>query len=287
MSTSDNERTALKSLSSIVIEAVKASEGIVLRSNHRTPFPGSTLGRAFEDAGVVQARRHLTDAVLQAEYGVLSASDHARAFSSLVRGERRFSTSLLTLCRGTLESLARVRWLVQDLDLATLVHRSVSLLYADLRYPESHGEILHNRDGENIDPGTLRRYYSSELDRLGLPKPMKIEITRLVEELVSSDIAHQNGKQLYSLLSSVAHGHRASINAFVQTSDEKEVLGLRSSLPTVTEFTLQTVVALLATTDAVALWYGDPDDERARLDATRGRIGARISTLPAIAYIDD
>lgn len=286
MTEPDEEHGALKSLSSIVIEAAKASEGMVLRSNHRTPTPGSTLARAFEDAGILQARKHLTDAVLQAEYGLLSACDHARAFSSLVRGERRFSTALLTLCRGTFESLARVRWLVQDLAFGTLAHRSISLLYSDLRYPELLGEMLVSRDGDDVDPRERRRFYLSELGRLGLPQPLKIEITRLVEDLVSSDVSHQNGRRLYSLLSSVAHGHRAGINAFIQTSPDKKVLGLRSSLPTLTEFALQIVVTLLATTEAMAYWYGNPDDECARLDAVRGRIAARIDSLPSIAYLD-
>lgn len=287
MAPSDDESAALRSLSASVIEAVKASEGVLSRSNHQTPILGSTLWRAFEDAGALGGRSHLTDAVLQAEYGMLSACDHSRAFSSLIRGERRFSTALVTLCRGSLESLARVRWLIQDLDFGTLAHRSISLLYADLRYPELHRETLLSRDGSDIDPAERRRYYLSELKRLGQPPPARIEISRLVDDLVSADIAHQSGTHLYSMMSSVAHGHRAAINAFIQTSPEREVLGLRSSLPTITEFALQIVVTLVETTDAMIRWYGDPEDECARLNTAASRIAARVSALPSVAYLSD
>lgn len=285
-STSD-EITAHKSLSSMVIEAVRVSESLLLRANHRAPDPDSTLGRAFTEAGALEARNHLTDAVLQAEYGLLSACDHARAFSTLIRGEHQSSTALMTLARGCIEAVGRVRWLVQDLDFVTLAHRSISLLYVDLKYPMQHGEMLLDRDGGDVDPGERRHYYESELVRLGLPKPQRVEITKLVEMVAASDIAHQDGKQLYSVLSSIAHGHRSGINAFVQISEGKEVLGLAASLPVITEFALQMTVTLVSTAEAMSQWYGDPADERSRIDAAWGRIGARLATLPAVAYLNE
>lgn len=286
MRTAD-EITACISLSSMLIEAARVSESLLRRANHRAPDPDSTLGRAFMEAGVLDARNHLTDAVLQAEYGLLSACDHARAFSTLIRGDRRPATALMTLARGCLEAVGRVRWLVQDLDFATLAHRSISLLYADLKYPMQHGEMLLDRDGGDVDPGERRSYYEGELERLGVAKPLKIEITRLVEEVAASDIAHQDGKQLYSVLSSVAHGHRSGINAFVQTSPDNVVLGLGASLPTVTEFALQMTVTLVSTAEAMSQWYGHPKDEQSRIDAARGRIGARLATIPSIAYLNE
>lgn len=282
------EAAVCKLLSAAVLEAAKFNAGLVQRANHRTPSGKSTLGRAFERAGTLEARSHLVDAVLQAEYTVLSAADHARAFAALVRGgQRRPSTSLLTLCRGALEALARARWLIQDLDFETIAHRSISLLYGDLRYPEVHGEVLLSRDGADVDPRERRHFYLSELERLGLGRPLKIEITSLVDALVSLDVAHQADAHLYSLLSSVAHGHRASINAFIRTSDEKKVLGLSASLPVVTEVALQLVVTQLETAKAMAAWYGDPEDEVARLDGARERIGMRLTGLPDSAFGDN
>lgn len=286
MAPATEEFLALRALSSVVLESARVTEGVVLRSNRRVPLPGSTLARAFDEAGLLEARNHLTDAVLQAEYGLLSAGDHARAFSSLIRRDRLPSTALLTLCRGSLESIGRARWLLQDLDFATLSHRSISLLYADLKYPEMHEEKLLDRGGNDVDPSERRRYYAGELMRLGHQKPLKVEIVKLVESVVDSDISHQQGAVLYSLLSSVAHGHRSGINAFVDISPEQEVLGLEISLPVVTEFAVQLVTTMLFSADAMVQWYGNPQDESDRLDSARARITARIAALPAVVFLD-
>lgn len=60
-----------------------------------------------------------------------------------------------------------------------------------------------------------------------------------VSEMVAQDIAHPEAKQLYSLLSSVAHGHRAEINAFITTSPDSDVLGMAARIPVVTELAMQ------------------------------------------------
>lgn len=59
-----------------------------------------------------------------------------------------------------------------------------------------------------------------------------------VSEMVAH-IAHPEAKQLYSLLSSVAHGHRAEINAFITTSPDSDVLGMAARIPVVTELATQ------------------------------------------------
>ncbi|MEQ6896560.1 hypothetical protein [Microbacterium sp. KR10-403] len=273
-------------LSTVVLDAAKTSDGVVLRSNHRTPLDESTLAHAFGEARELNATRHLTDAVLQAEYGLLSASDHARAFAALMRSERGFSTALMTLCRDTLESLSRSRWLMHGLPFRTMAHRSISLLYGDLRYPEKYGETLISRDGDEVDPSERRRHFECELERLGLSRPLKIVSTTLVEELVSSDIPHQAGPKFYSLLSAAAHGHRSAINAFVLTSSDQKVLGLSASLPTVTELAFVIAATLLSTADAMVKWYGNPQAEQARIHATWTRIAARSDSLPREAFAE-
>ncbi|SDL21748.1 hypothetical protein [Microbacterium azadirachtae] len=278
------ESVVLKTLSSLVLDAAKSTEGIVLRSNYRTPMQRSILDRAFTEAKVLNATGHLTDAVLQAEYGMLSAVDHARAFATLIRSGLRHSTALFTLTRGTLEALARPRWIMHDLDFLQLAHRSLSLLYSDLRYPERLGELLVSRDGEDVDPGERRRHHESDLERLGLPRPIRVDSSMLVSELVDSDLAHQDGKRLYSLLSAVAHGHRFAVNAFIRTSEDNTISGLSPTLPIVTEFAFQIAVTLISTTEAMVRWYGDPSDERSRIDATWTRFGARLDTLPTEAF---
>jgi len=283
---SETRRTLLV-LSGVLIDVAVATERQIRYINVTAPTSGSVLSRLFEAAGRVDASRHLIDATLLAEYAMISACDHARAFAALLRTPRLPGTAIVTLTRAAVESLARARWVAQDLDLGTLLHRTLSLLHGDLRHPENFGEQLTTRDGVPVNPAEKRAELRAELVRLGLPAPSKVEITSLVSEMVAQDIAHQEGKQLYSLLSSVAHGHRAGINAFITTSPDNDVLGVAARLPVVTELATQLGVTLLQTTAALLDWYGATQSEFDRLDGAKQRVATRLSALPDVAFAPD
>lgn len=280
-------RRTLMVLSAVLIDATRATEREIQYINVTAPTSGSVLSRIFEAAGEADAPTHVIDATLLAEYAVISACDHARAFAALLRTPRLPGTAIVTLTRAALESLARARWVAQDLDLGTLIHRTLSLLHGDLRYPENFGEQLTTRDGRPVNPAEKRAEFRAELARLGLPAPSKVEITSLVSEMVAQDIAHQEAKQLYSLLSSVAHGHRDGINAFITTSPDSDVLGMAARIPVVTELATQLGVTLLQTAEALLDWYGAAQSEFDRLDGAKQRLATRLSALPDVAFAPD
>lgn len=267
-------------LSATMVDAASTSERALRSINASAPTSGSPLSRLFNEATLQDARRHVIDATLVAEYALLSASDHARAFATLLRASRRPATSIVTLTRAALESLARARWLARDEDLNTLVHRTLSLLYGDLRHPAYFGEQIHTRDGLLLDPAAQRAFYRSELARLGLQEPAKVEMGKLVAELVEADIKHQDGPRLYSILSSIAHAHRAGINAFVQIEPGTDLFAMEAPLPTITELALQVAVTLLSTTEAVLSWYGAVPAELDRVHGAMARAAARLDRLP-------
>lgn len=283
----DEAHRTLMFLSALVIDIAKATEREIRYINVTAPTSGSVLSRLFDAAGEVGARRHVIDATLVAEYAVISACDHARAFAALLRTSRMPGTAIVTLTRAALEALSRARWLARDLDFGTLVHRTLSLIHGDLRHPENHGEQLTTRDGLPVNPAQKRAELRTELARLGLPAPSKVEITSLVSEMVAQDVEHQDAKQLYSVLSSVAHGHRAGINAFITTVPGSDVLGMEARIPVVTELAMQLGVTLLGTTEALLDWYGAAQAEFDRVHGARQRLATRLSTLPDAAFAPD
>jgi len=279
-------RPTLLILAASMIDAASSSERALRRINSGAPRAGSPLSRLFNEATLQDARKHVVDATLVAEYALLSACDHARAFATLLRVSRRPATSVVTLTRAALESLARARWLARDEDLNALVHRTLSLLYGDLRYPAYFGEQMLTRNGLPLDPAAQRALYRSELARLGLQEPAKVEISKLVADLIDADIKHQDGPRLYSILSSVAHAHRAGINAFVQIEPGTDHFAMEAPLPTITEFVLQVAVTLLSTTEAVLSWYGAVPAELDRVHGAMARVAARLDLLPEEAFAE-
>lgn len=85
-----------------------------------------------------------------------------------------------------------------------------------------------NRDGSPVDPVTQRAHYRNELARLELPEPAKFEMNKLVADLIEADVEHQDGTRLYSILSSVAHAHRAGINAFVHIEPGTDMFAMEA-----------------------------------------------------------
>lgn len=280
----DAARPTLLILAATIVDAASTSERALRRINSSGPRSGSPLSRLFNEAAQQDARKHVIDATLIAEYALLSASDHARAFATLLRAPRRHATSIVTLTRAALESLARGRWLARDLDLNTLLHRTLSLLYGDLRHPAYLGEQMLTRDGLPLDPAAQRARYRTELARLGLQEPAKVELSKLVSDLIEADIKHQDGPKLYSVLSSVAHAQRAGINAFVRMEPGTDLFAMEVPVPTITELALQVTVTLLNTTEAVLRWYGAVPGELDRVHGAMARVATRLDQLPDDAF---
>lgn len=193
---------------------------------------------------------HIMDAYLLMQYANLSGSDHVRAFVALIRASTVRSTALATVTRGALESFARTWYLLGHSGEMDLVHRSLSVLYSDLRYPARYNETVLTRDGDPIDASARRAFYLEELARLGLSSPATIEIGQAVGGMLDAEFDDGAGKLRYSTLSSVAHGHRLGVNAFIVTDETGGVAALVAPRDIVIEFAVELMAAMSATMEA-------------------------------------
>lgn len=200
---------------------------------------------------------HAMDAYLLMQYANLSGFDHVRALVTLIRAPRPGSTALATVTRGALEAFARSWYLLDATDEADLIHRTLSTLYSDLRYPARHGEVIMTRDGDPADPTERRAFYSAELSRLGLPPPRAMDLSQAVGQMLDAEFNDDGGKLRYSSLSSVAHAHRLGVNTFIVTDETGGVAGLVPPHAAVVEFAVELMAAMSTTMDALVLLFGN------------------------------
>ncbi|MBF4586443.1 hypothetical protein [Curtobacterium sp. VKM Ac-2887] len=190
------------------------------------------------------------------QFANLSTFDHVRAFVALIRTPTVRSTALATVARGAHESLARTWYLLDGSDEDDFLHRAISLLRSDLRIPENRNEPLRTRNGDAVSPAEKRQELADELKRFGLPVPAKIELTALVATMLDKSFEDREGRDQYSALSAVAHGHRHGLNNFIVTDAGGEVAGLAAPRAAVVHFAATLMGAMHAIAWRFIAFYG-------------------------------
>ncbi|WP_136710129.1 hypothetical protein [Agromyces sp. H66] len=243
----------VQSISRAVLLLVTTAEKITFETANNPPPTGSPahdLWRGSEGGYAI-------DGFITMQYANMSAMDHARGFVSLVRTPTVRSTALATIARGALESLARTWYLLARENDSDFVYRVLSLLRSDLRYSELLDERIHTRDGDAVDPAERREFYSSELKRLGMPSPARIDLANMVSAMLDAEMDKSDGRMHYSALSSIAHAHRLGINTFITTGSDGDITGLAAPRPVVMDMVGHLVAATFGTTQAFVTFYGD------------------------------
>lgn len=241
------------------------------------PPEGSDVREMFYTFDQDSPTGHIIDAFLLMQYGNLTGFDHVRSLVALIRTTPVRSTTLATVTRGALEAFARSWFLLSASGPADLAHRQLSLLFSDLRYPATFGIPVATLDGDPIDPVGRRVFYASELARLELPPPIKIELSRLVADLLNSELDDGSGGRRYSDLSSIAHGHRLGVNTFVVRDEIGGIGGLVAPRDVVFEFAMELLAGISATMDAFIRVFGDNVRQADLFGAATGRAAHALS----------
>ena len=155
----------------------------------------------------------------------------------------------------------------------------ISLLYAELKYPELYEFTLHTNDGDAVDPKERRSCYQNELRRLGLQPAKKIEFSQLVADLLNHQLGDGSGLERYSDLSAIAHGSRLGVNSFVARNDKGAIEGLVARRDIVMNFTTEIVVSMSAPMDALITAFGDNARHRELFRAAKLRAVASIEAI--------
>lgn len=205
-------RTALIGLATV-------GEKVTYDCLERPLLTGSTAESYFESEVGGQRPFYAMDAFVAMQTAILSGFDHARAFVKLIDVNAARSTALATVARGALETFARTWHLLDARDAPDFVHRHLSLLHEESRYPAYFNTTATSRAGDEYDSKSLRAHWAAELTRLGLPAPGRIVSGEIVGGLLDAALGDGSGKRHYSDLSGFAHGHRMAINHFVKVDD--------------------------------------------------------------------
>jgi len=258
---SPNDRQGLSSddaqdISRALLGIVAVAEKLTLECMEDMPPGDSRAHDMFHNADKSSATNYVMDAYLVMQYANLSGCDHVRGFVSLCRSVPPRSTALATLTRGALEAFSRTSFLLAGRDAKDLTHRHISCLYADFLYPARHNEVLFTRDGDRVNPAEQRLFFRSELDRLGLPAPVRVEVGKNIQDMLEPELGDGLALRKYSALSSIAHAHRSGMNVFIVTDESGGVTGLRASGDVVGDLAMQLMAAMSSTLTSYIQLFG-------------------------------
>ena len=249
-----------------------------------TPPPSGSSARDLYDGSEVG---YAIDGFITMQYANMSAIDHLRGFTALIRTPTVRSTALATVARGALESLARTWYLLARVNDDDFIFRAISLLRADLRYSELLNESVRTRDGDPVDPAAKRTFYADELKRLKLPAPARLNLAQMVADMLDAEMGNGEGLMRYSALSSIAHAHRLGINAFVTTTATGEIAGLAAPRPVVVDIAGELVAAIYGTTRAFVTFYGDQIRHTELLETAMRRAMVTLSPVMNSVWPDE
>lgn len=254
-----------------LIGLVAVSEKITYECMDNEPLVRSDASEMFYSYDWESRHGHILDAFLLMQYANLTAFEHVRALVILIRSPRVPTTALATVTRGALEALSRTWFLLQGKGAEGLVHRQLSLLNSDLRHPAHLGLKIRTLDGEAIDPVARRAFYASELRRLQLPPAMKIELSDLVANLLNAGVDDHDGKERYSDLSAIAHGHRLGVNSFVVRDEIGGIGELLAPRDVVLNFAVELTIGISETMEALMHSFGDDVRRKERFESAQYR----------------
>lgn len=257
----------------------QVQDTVMQECSWQAPPAGSVAHDMFERAAERGTRALVMDAFIAVEFASLSASDHLRAMNTVIRASRPATSALVTLSRGAVEAYAKVHHLLSADGDDDFIHRHVSTLYGEFRYPALYEEPLKSRGGTELDARAERARLASELTRLGLPAPAKTEISSLVGALLDEAHGDSEGRRTYSGLSAVAHAHRSGVNNFIVADAQGTVMGVGIDRPLLTEFVSLVTIAAFQVLDHVVRCFGSQPRHVALVNSATARVSAAMVQL--------
>ena len=267
----------IRLFTSALIVMASVGEKITYECMDKEPPRESEVSQMFYTFDSESPSGHIMDAFLLIQHANLTGFDHVRSLVALMRTTPPRSTALATVTRGALEAFSRTWFLLRASGPGELSHRQLSLLYSDLRHPASLRIPIATLDGDPIDPVERRASFAAELTRLGLPAPLKIELSRLVADLLDSEFKDASGARRYSDLSAIAHGQRLGTNTFVVRDDIGGIGGFAAPREVVVEFAVQAFASMSATMGAFIRVFGNDARHVARLETATHRAAVALS----------
>lgn len=258
-------------LSGALLLMIKTAERITRECSDVFPpyeSPAFYLVAATEDFAV--------DAFHTMRISNLSAFDHGRAFVTLLRTPRVPATALATVSRGALESLARTSFLLSRTDNQDFVHRSLSLLYTDLKFPEKYKEQLWTRAGAPVDPTEQRDVYKAQALEFGARKPVEVSYGKLVTSMLDQELQDEVGAQRYSDVSAVAHASRLALNTYLVIEETGHWEGLHPNRFAAYELVANMLAGISATMGPFIDLHGGNPGHRDRLEVAETRAAAAM-----------
>jgi hypothetical protein len=149
-------RADIQTIRSALLGLTIVSETITAESLGIEPPSDSYASGIFYSYDQDSGEKHVLDAFLCVQYSNLNGFDHVRALVALLRANQIRTTALATLTRRALEAFSRSWLLLSAESPGTTTHRVISLLHAELKYPELYKFVLHTNDGDAVDPKERR-----------------------------------------------------------------------------------------------------------------------------------
>jgi hypothetical protein len=280
-------RADIQTITSALLGLTIVSETITAECFKSEPPSDSYASGVFYSYDQDSGEKHVLDAFLYVQYSNLNGFDHVRALVALLRANQVRTTALATLTRSALEAFSRSWFLLSTEWPGTLTHRLISLLHAELKYPELYELVLHTNDGDPVDPKEKRIYYRNELKRLGLPAAVKIEFSQLVADLLNHHLDGESGLERYSDLSAIAHGLRLGVNSFVARNDEGAIERLIAPRDLVMNWATEIVVSMSAPMDALIEAFGEDTRHQELFRTAKLRAVAAIESISLVGQSDE
>lgn len=148
----------------------------------------------------------------------LSAFDHGGQVGRAL-GDGSGVSSLATLARGSLEAMGRVHWLVSANSPREAAGRWLSLQHSEhslrLRL-QPDGQVIGD-NGEHTSLASRVGAIERHLRQIGYGRAIPVSFTGIATEL--AEIAHSNGRLLYSSMSGVAHAEQTALWHYIGVRD--------------------------------------------------------------------
>lgn len=254
--------------SQVLLQLSRTAELLVSECQRSKPPVGSRAHAWFSVAEPSGVFAHAMQGFLNVEFAVLSGCDHLRALNTLIRTDPVRSTSTVTLMRGALEAFAKAWYFITSAGHEEFLVRYLSSRYAEYRYPLRFGEPLRALNGAVVDPADGIAEVLSELDRLGLPKPERVDITARVSSLLDAAHGADHGRKDYSGLSSVAHAEHAGLGNFLSLDENGAHVALVQSRVLLLDMTSSLTMSVLECLRALIDVFGAQPRHVAILDGT-------------------
>nr|WP_314841477.1 hypothetical protein [uncultured Microbacterium sp.] len=204
-----------QNISQVLVGLAKAATRIVDECQLSKPPEGSSAHAWFSSLDPPGMFPHVMQGFLHVEFAMLSGADHLRALNTLVRADPLLTTSTATVMRGGLEAFAKSWYFNTSAGVEEFVFRYLSSRYSEYRYPRLFKESLRTYDGRVVNPEIEAAEALAELERIGLGRPERVDISGRVAALVNAAHGQDHGRKDYSGLSSVAHAEHVGLGNFL------------------------------------------------------------------------